>query len=237
MGRWMMLLVLIACALGCRDEQEAEGRAGPGQIAREVTQPPAAGGQASPEEVARLIAQLESSQYSQRVSAALRLGDSGAPEAAAALLAALREECALTDHEVATRSMEGPGLSPVVASGFLKGAYQTALWKLGPEVRDQVQAELGAASDEMRAWLTVVLGYLGDQEQFGLLTRLVLTNPDGFVREAAARALGHLGRDEAVPVLREALNDAFVVQMDDVRIPLVREAARAALKQLGASQE
>jgi len=57
------------------------------------------------------------------------------------------------------------------------------------------------------------------------------------VRPRAARAHGHLGRQQAVAVLREALSDPFVVQMDDVRVPLVREAARAALRQLGAEEQ
>lgn len=238
MGRWMMLLLLLlGFVVGCRDEQETQSRTDPRQAAGELALPAAPGGEVSPEEVTRLIDQLGSTKFSERISAALRLGKSGAPEAASALLAALRDECALSDRQVEARNMEGPGLTPAVASGFVKGAYQMGLWKLGPQVREEVQGELARADGEFHDWLVIVLGYLGDKEQLEPLMTLAQGSPDGFVREAAARALGHLGRAEAIPVLQDALNDPFVVQMHDVRIPLVREAARAALRQLGAQEQ
>jgi len=237
MGRWMWLLLLLGLVVGCRDKQQAQGQIDAGLTTGQVAQPAPAGDEVSPEEITRLVRQLSSSKYSERVSAALQLGDSGAPEATTALLAALKAECFLSAEEVRARQLESPGLSPLVASGFLKGVYQMSLWKLGPQIREDVHAALAVADEPLRPWLIIVLGYLGDAEQLEPLMGLVQASPDGFIREAAARALGHLGRHEAAPVLREALKDPFVVEVCDVRVFLVREAARAALRQLDIEEQ
>lgn len=232
MARWMVLLLLPGFLAGCRDEQEAQALVDPGHAGEQVAQlaPPS---EASTEDVVGLIAQLGSAQYAERVSAALRLGKSHAPAAATALLTALKEECALSDADLAARPLETCGLEPAVASGLLKRAYVMGLREVGGQTADVVRASLSTAQEPLKSWLIILLGYFGDQNQFQKLARLVRESEDGFVRANAVRALGHLDMQEAVPVLRKALNDPFVVEMGDVRMPLVRECARAALKQLG----
>jgi len=237
MGRWVLLLLLLGFVAGCRDEEDRQGQDLPAQAADQVARRAPGEGEMSPEDVTRLIAQLGSTKYSERVSAALRLGDSRAPEAPAALLVALQEECSLSNQDAQARHIEAPGLSPAVASGLLKRAYLMGLWGAGGHIADEVRASLGTAEQPFKSWLNILLGYFGERDQFQELVRLARESEDGFVRANAVRALGHLGMQEAVAVLREALEDPFVVEMDDVHLPLVRESARAALRQLGAGEQ
>jgi len=173
--------------------------------------------------IQELISQLKSPEVQERQSAAIKLGRLKAQEATPALLAALKEECLAAGDE----------------GNMLKHAYYRALTRIGAQIQEQLRGAM-AEEDAPRqyvAYLNIILGYWGKTDVFEPLVALVEHDQDGYVRAYAALALGHLGIPEAIPVLEAAKEDGFIVEHGDVRVPLVRECARAALIQLGVEEE
>jgi len=192
-------------------------------------------------DIQRLVDDLESQKWQQRVSAAVQLGRRQASEAAPYLLNALKRECLLSPAELRERGWgeEGDPQSLEAVSFNLKRAYfLLGLAEIGPQIEDPLRAALEPEDvpQSYAAYLYMVLAYWGKTDVFEPLVDLVERDQDGYVRAYAARMLGFLGIPEAIPVLEAAKEDGFVVEHGDVRVPLVRECARAALIQLGVEE-
>ena len=183
-----------------------------------------------------LVAGLQSPNWADRIWAATTMGDIGGPSAAPALLGALREESELSAEALAQRGWEDPEAGLLVADvhATLLHAYYLALTRLEPAAATEIRTALADAAPATADYLHIVLAYWGNADVASQVIELVQSAPDGYTRAYAARALGHLGMSEAIPVLEKALEDPFVVTRGDVRVPLVRECARAALAQLAA---
>ena len=80
--------------------------------------------------------------------------------------------------------------------------------------------------DTIRAYVMEALGYLKDNEDaFFRLVEGLQEDRNTRVREYAARGLGHTGNPDAIPVLRDA--------MQDERAHTVRTACAAAIREIG----
>jgi aminopeptidase N len=152
-----------------------------------------------------------------RADAAVALGKlKGDDEAAAALGEALQNDKARGMREVAAESL-GDLNSPAAAKQLLGALDQVK----EPELRADVVKSLGSLKDnaEIGARLELIakedasyrarasalqsIGQLKTPKAYETLTTTVNSDsPDGFLRHAALRALGSLGDDKAVPLLR-----------------------------------
>ena len=69
------------------------------------------------------------------------------------------------------------------------------------------QELLTARSERLRKWLTVALGFAGDEKVAAELKSLVISDADSSVRVVALTAYAHSAREKAVPFLETFLND------------------------------
>jgi len=188
-----------------------------------------------------LIKDLKSGKWEKRVTAAIRLGSKKSLEHFPPLLEALKKEC--------TNPTPSPSnTSKGYTSDHLKGAYQNALVEIGKQNKKEVISRLqqdyikGAPKSAFQRRITIILGYLKCEEVFDHLVDIVLNSKDGYDRGEACLALGHLGRKEAIPILKRVLNDPFRVEIAHppecalIAYP-VQGAAKAALEQLGEKWE
>jgi aminopeptidase N len=155
-----------------------------------------------------------------RADAAVALGKlKGVDEAAAALGEALRNDKARGVREVAAGALGELG-TPTAAKQVLNALAEAT----EPELRASVVQGLGTftfkenaeiaakleaiakddASYRARAAALLAIGRMKTPAAFETLSAAVNgDSPDGFLRNAALRALGALGDDKAVPLLRE----------------------------------
>jgi aminopeptidase N len=166
-----------------------------------------------------LLYQLKNAgELADRADAAVALGKmKGDDEAAAALGEALRNDKARGVREVAAGALGD--LNSTLAAKQLLGALDE---EKEPELRASVVQALGSfketpeitaklesvakddASYRARAAALGAIGQMKTPKAYETLTVAVDSeSPDGFLRDAALRALGPLGDDKAVPLLRE----------------------------------
>jgi aminopeptidase N len=166
-----------------------------------------------------LIYQLKNAgELADRADAAVALGKlKDDDEAASALGDALRTDKTRGVREVVAEQLGN--LNSPAAAKLLLGAFEG---EKEPEVRASIVQALGTfkASPEITSKLESVakddssyraraaalgaIGRMKSPQAYELLTGAVNGNsPDGFLRNAALRALGPLGDDKAVPLLRE----------------------------------
>jgi hypothetical protein len=151
------------------------------------------------------------------------------------------------EHSTPSPTTRGLGGGPI-DSGYIKAQIVLELGQTGDR-RLIRAARRSARYERIRDWLTVALALTVDwpkpspREARALLPEmrtlvphlaaLVLSHPEPFLRERAARALGDIGDPAALPALRKALADPEGLrspgQTDRVIHP-VREAARASIR-------
>lgn len=98
------------------------------------------------------------------------------------------------------------------------------LIRLGPDAAPAMRRALGSAPPDGRKILVECLVQCQGREDFAVVVEVLKKDPEAGVRAAAATALGASQRIEGLPALRKALTDSA---------PLVREAAKSAIKQIG----
>ncbi len=237
--------VAISCCVallgaGCQDTKPGQADTpvtvqAPASAHTTITPAAPAGGPA-PEEVARLVQALGADTWQARSASAARLRETRALQAVPALLRALREEAALTREQLERRAWREKGRDDEVAaaSTTLRDGYALAIRTIGPDAEPQVRAELRTASPSYAAYLYIALATWGRRDALAPVCRLLKDSDDGYVRAAAADALGRLGCREAIPALRTATTDLFVPSVKSDRVfYLVRECALTSLRKLG----
>jgi len=185
-----------------------------------------------------LIKNLKSSNWQERASSAIKLGSKETlKNSLTPLLEVLKEECA---NPTPSPSNTSKGYT----SDHLKGAYQNALIEIGKQNKKEVISRLqqeyikGTPKSAFQRRITIILGYLKCEEVFDQLVDIVLNSKDEYDRTEACLALGHLGRKEAIPILKRVLNDPFRVEISHppecalIAYP-IQGAAKAALELLG----
>lgn len=122
------------------------------------------------------------------------LGELGSPEAAPALAEVIR--AAQPDDLVVAQ------------------AAAEALAKIGPSALPALRSLLEGADSIRRVWAYGAVGWIRDDEAYDLLTG-ALSSDRGMI-DVVAMALGDQGREEAVPLLAEALGKAEPWQRVDI---------------------
>lgn len=123
------------------------------------------------------------------------------------------------------------------ASDFLKLHYTRSLGELGPDAVDTLKKTAEEGSGEVRERAVLALGYAGEREVIPRLRELLRLSEHWQVRNSAAYLLGELQAEEAVPELKQALQDNYTLTREvygDLReFYPVRQKAAGALKKLG----
>ena len=179
----------------------------------------------------KLIENLGSSDWNARFQAArtIQRKEVKAKECIEPLLVALSNEC-----QTVTESEE--------ISHRLKQTYRLTLVSVLEDDKkaaiDLLHKRKEDNNSSFRNEIIILLGQLGDKAVFDSLMDMLASSKDGYARSDAAMALGFIGDNRAIPVLEKvSLEDEFIITSHDVIIPLVRESAKCALKQLGASPD
>ncbi|OIN85975.1 MAG: hypothetical protein AUJ50_04375 [Candidatus Aenigmarchaeota archaeon CG1_02_38_14] len=168
----------------------------------------------------KLIKDLESRDWKIRDNAALVLGNMKSEKAIEPLIRALRKECILYKQDEHKED--------VIRS------YVLSLAGIGKQAIPVLKPYLSDKNKDVRQWVTIALGYLGEKQVVDDLITILKKGESGRQRSLAANALGGLGDRRAIPALKAALDDPFAIWVGrDIRILLVRESAKSALNQLG----
>ncbi len=131
--------------------------------------------------------------------------------------------CAETDPKVSEQMEMVNQVDQSIAvselTGYLDSGVMTTrraaiyiLWKGRFESIDSALPKLrelcSSEEEYTRGMAALALGEVGDNLSFGILTDMTLKDDSAYARRCAAYALGCLGNDEALPVLKQALNDS-----------------------------
>lgn len=137
----------------------------------------------------------------------------------------------------------GPGGGPI-DTGYIQ---RMMIWALGQTVdaADLAKARKATEDSALHQRFTVALGRAGDRSLVRDLCEMVVKDPRGFMREAAASSLRELKDPSSSHALRAALADRYSgIGISDVgpgphitKMYLVREAAAGALRALGEKVE
>lgn len=123
-----------------------------------------------------------------------------------------------------------------------KRQYIFAIEKIGIEAVPVLKDELTTSSIVYRDYIYIILGTLKQTEVYENVANILNNAKDGWIRASAARSLGLIGNKEAIPLLKEVLDDPFMVKSStytgntnsDIGIIYpVREEASSALRLLG----
>ncbi|MFQ5729858.1 MAG: HEAT repeat domain-containing protein [Waddliaceae bacterium] len=128
---------------------------------------------------------------------------------------------------------------------FLLGQTGRVLAKSPPDILKKINGLLQTDVDSnTRKWLQIIMGFAGKDIYYNEIMNLLEADPDPYIREYAADALGEIGRQESIGLLEKALKDSFyieethktaagdVVVLGKKKYP-VRGAASDALRKLG----
>jgi aminopeptidase N len=160
----------------------------------------------------------DATEFSDRADAVIALGRiKNDDEVVAALGNALK-----TDKALGIRGLSADALGRIGSSAASKQLLSARKVNDEPSVRYRIVGALGYFKDEAgipaelesiaredrsyraRAGALQALGRLKSPNAFNMLNAAVAgDSPDGFLRDAALRAFGSLGEDQAVPLLRE----------------------------------
>ena len=159
------------------------------------------------------------------------------------ILNAMKGECRSPTPEPNTPDAE----RYIPLTAHVKSLYRAAILQIGtptiPFLRERVKREKG----EFRKQLIITLGYLGEPTVYGEVVEIAASDANNWSRAWAIGSLGKIGNKQAIPLLKKALEDPFVVRGGDVTAPEgyeewnlrypIRDAAFSSLVELGVRVE
>jgi len=131
------------------------------------------------------------------------------------LLKALEKEI---QHPAFNKHVRGTGYATITES--LKIHYMLGIEDIGASIIPILQEKLQTAQGELRKRIQITLGSLGNKDVYLDVLDILLYEKNGYIRAMAARTLGDIGNEEAIPLLLKALHDPFAVPSGvDIIIP------------------